>query len=345
MTHLQELRSRIEAWPRLKLGSYPTPLEPLPNLTKQLAGPQLWIKRDDAIGPGMGGNKARKLEFLMAEVVERGKEKVVTYGGLQSNHARMTAAACAQFGFEAHLFYFDRRPREFQGNLLLNQLLGARMHFIPFGGGNNGSLTIETSNRLVRILATFHVGPGAYFIPVGGHNVLGCLGYVNAALEILDQLTALHLTNRTVTVITAAGTGGTLAGLMAGFGLAGSHVKVLGIDIGKLWRAFPASIARLAGDLCTALGEPRKYQPAETPVIVNRYVGPGYARISDETTIAIEMLAQSEGIILDPVYTGKAFAGMIDLVREGRFASDEHVVFLHTGGYPALWAEDEVVAA
>ncbi|MGB3714756.1 MAG: D-cysteine desulfhydrase family protein [Candidatus Promineifilaceae bacterium] len=344
MTHIYELRSRLEAWPRLKLGSYPTPLEPLPNLTKQLAGPQLWIKRDDTVGPGLGGNKARKLEFLMAEVVEKGKEKVVTFGGLQSNHARMTAAACAPLGVEAHLFYFDPRPKDFRGNLLLNQLLGARMHFIPFGGGNDGSLTIESTNRLVRMLATFRLGPGAYFIPVGGHNVLGCLGYVNAALEIQEQLANLRLTNHPVTVITAAGTGGTLAGLMAGFGLVGNQVKVLGIDIGKLWRAFPASIARLASDLCSALGETHHYRPADTPVIENRYAGPGYARVSDETIIAIETMAQTEGIMLDPVYTGKAFAGLIDLIRDGRFREHEHVVFLHTGGYPALWADEETFA-
>lgn len=339
MTDIHELRSRLEAWPRLKYGSYPTPLEPLHNLTKQLAGPQLWIKRDDSIGPGMGGNKARKLEFLMAEALELGKKKVVTYGGLQSNHARMTAAACASLGIEAHIFYFDSRPHDFRGNLFLNQLFGAKMHFVPIGGGNDGSLTIETTNRLVKLLTILRVGPGAYFIPVGGHSVSGCLGYVNAALEIHDQLSQLSLPNGRITVVTAAGTGGTLAGLMAGFTLAGTRVKVLGIDIGKLWRAFPTSIARLAGNLCAALGEARQYRPEDTPIIENRYAEPGYARLSDETVQAIESLAQTEGIMLDPVYTGKAFAGVIDIIREGRFGKDEHVIFLHTGGYPALWAD------
>ncbi len=344
MTHIHELRSRLEAWPRFKYGSYPTPLEPLPNLTKQLAGPQLWIKRDDIIGPGMGGNKARKLEFLMAEAVEQGKDKVVTFGGLQSNHARMTAAACAPLGIEAHLFYFGPKPKDLRGNLLLNQLLGAKMHFVPFGGGNDGSLTIETTNRLVRMLATVRLGPGAYFIPVGGHSVLGCLGYVNAALEIHEQLSHLRLTNHPVTVVTAAGTGGTLAGLMAGFTLIGTRVKVLGIDIGKLWRAFPTAIARLAGDLCAALGETHQYRPEDTPVIENRYAGMGYARVSDDTLLAIKTVAQTEGIMLDPVYTGKAFAGVIDLIRKGRFGEDEHVVFLHTGGYPALWVDEDMFA-
>jgi L-cysteate sulfo-lyase len=337
---VQDLRSRLEAWPRLHFASYPTPLEPLPNLTRHLAGPQLWIKRDDGIGLGMGGNKARKLEYLIAEAVEKGKDKVVTYGGLQSNHARMTAAACAPFGIQAHLFYFHSKPEQFRGNLLLNQLLGAKMHFIPIGGGSDGAFTIEATNRLVRALAFILVGPGAYFIPVGGHTVSGCLGYVSAALELHEQIVDLQLIDRKITIVTAAGTGGTLAGLMAGLWLVGSQVKVMGIDIGKLWKSFPNSIARLAGDLVSALGESHHFRPEETPVIENEYVGQGYARASGEAIAAIKMMAQSEGIILDPVYTGKAFAGVIDLIRKGRFGPDEHIVFLHTGGYPALWADD-----
>jgi D-cysteine desulfhydrase family pyridoxal phosphate-dependent enzyme len=341
MTRIQDLRSRISSWPRIGYGSYPTPLEPLPNLTRKLEGPQLWIKRDDIIGPGLGGNKARKLEFLMAEAVELGREKVVTYGGLQSNHARMTAAACAHLGLEAHIFHFSSKPKVIRGNLLLNQLFGAITHYVPIGGGSGGSLTIETASRLVKMLSTIRVGPGAYFIPVGGHNVTGCLGYVLAALEIHEQVEELGMTDELVTVVTAAGTGGTLAGLMAGFKLVGSQANVLGIDIGKLWKSFPASIARLANDLCLALGKPGRFRPDKTPLIEDRYAGPGYARISAEVPDAMKLLAQMEGIVLDPVYTGKAFAGLIDMIASGRFTKDEHLIFLHTGGYPALWAYEE----
>lgn len=341
----QELRRRLDHLPRLSYGSYPTPLQPLENLSRQLDGPRLWIKRDDAIGPGLGGNKGRKLEFLIAEIVRRGKRKVITYGGLQSNHARMTAAACAQHDLEAHLFFFDRRPQALRGNLLLDHLLGARLHFIPFGGGGDGSMTLKMTNRLVRLLSFFLVGPGAYFIPVGGHNVTGCLGYVAAACELHEQVKAAGLPLDQTTVITAAGTGGTIAGLFAGLTLLESPLRVLGLDIGKLWKAFPASLARQAGDLCAELGAKRSFLPQEIPLIENAYAGPGYATFTAETGRAITTLAQTEGILLDPVYTGKAFAGLLDLVAQGQFAAGEHVIFLHTGGLPGLWAYEEKVEA
>jgi len=341
---IQDRRSELDRWPRLSIGNYPTPLEPLPRLSKQLGGPQLWIKRDDVIGPGLGGNKARKLEFLLAEAVEQGKRKVVTYGGLQSNHVRMTAAACAPLGIEAHIIHFAKKPEKIQGNELLNHILGAKIHYVPFGGGSEGSMTIETSSRLIKLLSTILVGPGAYFIPVGGHAMVGCLGYVAAAFEIHEQAFQLGMTNRPVTVVTAAGTGGTLAGLIAGLHLVDSPIELLGIDIGKLWKAFPKSIARLVGALCGSFGDHRQFQAGDIPIVENRYVGPKYGAITPETLSAIRLLAQSQGIILDPVYTGKAFAGMVDLVRSDHFGADEHVIFLHTGGYPALWAYEKTIA-
>ena len=340
-----ELRRRLARFPRLPYSHYPSPLQPLDNLTRQLAGPRMWIKRDDGIGPGLGGNKGRKLEFLMAEIVRRGKRKVITYGGLQSNHARMTAAACAQLGLQAHLFFFDRRPSALRGNLLLDRLFGARLHFIPFGGGGDGSMTLETTDLLVRLLSFFFVGPGAYFIPVGGHNVTGCLGYVGAACELHEQVAAAGLPPQRTTVVTAAGTGGTLAGLVAGFALLASPIRVLGLDIGKLWKAFPASVARLAGDLCAALGEERSFRPQDVPLVEGVYAGPGYGAFTAETGRAMATLAQMEGILLDPVYTGKAFAGLLDLVAQEKFAAGQHVIFLHTGGLPGLWAYGENVEA
>lgn len=341
----EELHRRLARYPRIPYGHYPTPLQPLDNLTRRLDGPRLWIKRDDGIGPGLGGNKGRKLAFLIAEIVRRGKRKVITYGGLQSNHARMTAAACARMGLEAHLFFFARRPATLRGNLLLDDLFGARLHFIPFGGGGDGSMTLETTNRLVRLVSFPFVGPGAYFIPVGGHNVTGCLGYVDAARELHQQVAAAGLPPDQTTVVTAAGTGGTLAGLIAGFTLLQSPLRVLGLDIGKLWKRFPASLARLAGALCAALGEERSFRPQTIPLIEGTYAGPGYATFTAETGRAITTLAQAEGIVLDPVYTGKAFAGLLDLVARGRFTAGQHVIFLHTGGLPGLWAYEEEVEA
>lgn len=335
--NIETLHERLSVFPRLPLATLPTPLEPLERLTAQLDGPQLWIKRDDVMGSAMGGNKTRNLEFLMAQAQQRRARKVVTFGGLQSNHARITAAVARALGMEPHLFFFERRPKEMTGNLLLDCLLGARLHFIPMGGG--GGMTLEVTNRLVRLLSWLMVGPGTYFIPVGGHTALGCLGYVVAAAEIHAQAQSQGLGN--VTVVTAAGTGGTLAGLLAGFALLDSPVRVLGIDVGKLWKGLPASIAHLTGEICSLLGEQRIFAPADVPLVENRYVGQAYGVPSPEGNAAIHRLAQTQGLILDPVYTGKAMAGLMDLVKRGQWGSDETVIFLHTGGTPGLFAFPE----
>jgi 1-aminocyclopropane-1-carboxylate deaminase/D-cysteine desulfhydrase-like pyridoxal-dependent ACC family enzyme len=275
----------------------------------------------------------------MAEILESGKRKVITFGGLQSNHARMTAAACAALGLEAHLFFLEKRPSILRGNLLLDDLLGAKMHFIPVDGGGDASFTIQMASRLVKLGSFFFVGPGAFFMPVGGHTVTGCLGYVDAALEIHRQVEAGELGEGRVTIVVPTGTGGTVAGLLAGFALLDSPVKVLGLDIGKLWKGFPASMARLATGVCALLGEPRQFGPEDVPLIEGKYAGPGYGVMTAETQTAIQLLAQQEGIILDPVYTGKGFAGLLDLIGEGYFGAEEVVIFLHTGGGPGLFRE------
>jgi D-cysteine desulfhydrase family pyridoxal phosphate-dependent enzyme len=328
------LQSQLDRLPRLPLAEYPTPLHLLPRLSHELNRP-IYIKRDDEIGPGLGGNKTRKLEYLLAEAQQRGARKIATFGGLQSNHARITAAAACRCGLEPHLFYFERRPPQMLGNLLLNELFGAKMHFIPFGGGGDASMTIETTIRLVRLIAWLRLGPH-YFIPVGGHTWRGCLGYVRAALELDEQAQAMGIEN--AHVIMAAGSGGTLAGTIAGLRLIGSSLQPLGIDVGRLWKSFPVSIARLASELCTRLNQPQPFAPDQVPLIENTYVGPRYAVPTDLCLAAIRRLAQSEGILLDPVYTGKAFAGLLDLVEQGQLDRDEPIVFLHTGGWPALFA-------
>lgn len=333
-----ELERRLAAFPRLRYAGLPTPLEELGRLSSQLGGPRLWIKRDDGFGPGLGGNKGRALEFFMADLLRKGQRKVVTFGSLQSNHARMTAAACAQAGVEAHLLFFARRPPYPEGNLLLDALFGAKMHFIPFGGGGDGSMTLETTNRLVRLVARLWVGRDAYFIPVGGHHVTGCLGYVAAAAEIQAQATTLGLPPARTTVVTAAGTGSTLAGMLAGFYLLRSPIRVLGLDVENLWKGFPASVARLAGALCSMLGEERQFRPEEIPLLGGPSPDHGDGRLAANFRSAIRLMAQSEGIVLDPVFTGKAFAGLLELIDRGEFGEEEHVIFLHTGGLPSLWA-------
>ncbi len=338
----EQLRQRIDSFPRLLYSTYPTPLHYLPRLTEHLGGPRLWLKRDDGIGPGLGGNKGRKLEFLMAEARQQGSDKVVTFGGLQSNHCRMTAAACASLGLKAHLFFFESRPAWLEGNLLLNELLGARMRFFPFGGGGSARMSLETSSKLVRLISALIVGPSSYFIPVGGHNVTGCLGYVLAALELQEQLEDAGLQPERTTLVVAAGSGGTLAGLLAGFRLLDSPIRLLAIDVGKLWKSFPESIARLATDLCARLGQPSQFAPDQVPIIENTYAEPGYAQFSARAGEAMRMMGSMEGVLLDPVYTGKAFAGLLDLVRldaDGAvFDREEDVIFLHSGGLPGTFA-------
>lgn len=325
--------------PRVPLGVFPTPLEPLPRLSATVGGPRLWVKRDDAVGPAMGGNKTRKLEFLFGQAQARRAQVVATFGGLQSNFARqMVAGACA-LGLEPHCFYFVPRPPVLAGNLLLAQLMGAKLHFIPFGGGEDGGLTIEQATRLVRLVAA--VTPGCFgrrmfFMPVGGHTAAGAFGYALAAQEIETQLSALGI--EMATIVLAAGSGGTLAGLMAGLQAAGSRHRLLGIDVGKLWRGFPVSIAALASDVSNLLGQRHRFEAREVPLLEGIYVGDGYARTTPASLLAIHQLAQLEGLLLDPVYTAKAMAGLLDLAHQGRWGRDEHVVFLHTGGTPALWA-------
>lgn len=325
---------RLERFPRIPLAETPTPLEHLPRLSAQL-GREVFIKRDDYLGPGLGGNKARKLEYLLADAGQRGTHKVVTFGGLQSNHARITVAAARKLGLEPHLFYFEKRPEQLTGNLLLNQLMDAHMHFIPQGAGSDGTLTLETTNRLVRFLAWLRLGRH-YFIPVGGYSWRGCLGYVRAAVEIESQARASGIEK--AHLVLAAGTGGTLAGLLAGLTLMDSSLSLLGIDIGKLWKGFPASLARLTGEICRQLGAKRVFKPGEIPLLEWIYAQPNYGVPSPGGQDAIRRLARTEGILLDPVYTGKAFGGMLDLIEKGELGTNEPIIFLHTGGLPALFA-------
>ena len=317
---------------RIPLSEYPTPFEHLPRLSTELGRP-VYVKRDDELGPALGGNKTRKLEYLLADAQSMRQHKVVTFGGLQSNHARLTAAAANRLGMQPHLFYFEKRPRELTGNLVINQLLGAKMHFIPFGGG--GGMTLEASIRLAHVVSIALVGRH-YFIPVGGHNWLGCLGYVRAALEIDDQVHALGLEK--AHLVLAAGSGGTLAGLMAGLTLCHSDIQLLGIDVGKLWKAFPVSIAALATEICTRLGEPHTFNSEQVPLIEEMYVGGKYGAPSAEGQSALKRLARAEGLLLDPVYTAKAFAGMLGEIQKGHLGKNDPVIFLHTGGLPALFA-------
>jgi 1-aminocyclopropane-1-carboxylate deaminase/D-cysteine desulfhydrase-like pyridoxal-dependent ACC family enzyme len=314
----------LEAFPRVELASFPTPLEPLPRLSERI-GRAIYVKRDDVAG----GNKIRSLEFLVAQAEHARATTLVTFGGLQSNHARLTAAVARERGLEAHLLYFERRPAALEGNPLVAENLGAHLHFVPFGRTERPTLTIEAANRLARLIAYALVGRH-WFIPVGGSSWLGCLGYVRAAAELSKQAQALGI--KRARVVVPVGTGGTLAGLLAGLSLFDSSLRVLGIDVGNLWRRFARSIARTATEVCRRLGSGRAFTPADVPLVERRYAGDGYARPSAEASAAAELLADLEGLPLDPVYTAKSFAGLLDLAARGELGGSEPIVFLHTGG-------------
>ncbi len=338
----EELAARLEEFPRRHFAYLPSNIEFLGNLTEILEGPRIFVKRDDQIGLGIGGNKTRKLEFLLGDALEQGKSKVVTFGGPQSNHARQTVAAARRVGLDPILFLFGEEPEEYTGNLLLDRLMGATIHFIPF---ESGAKRLEEAVRDMKseALSFPDVSPqDSYLIPVGGESPVGLLGYVNAALEIHRQMETMGI--ELSHVVVAAGTGGTVAGLTAGFRLLGSGVKVIGVDVGALWKEFEPSIASSATATARQIDSEIEIT-VEDFLLVSGFVGDGYAVPSKEGVEAIRLLARHEGIFLDPVYTGKGMAGLIGLVRKGFFDRSDNVLFIHTGGVPALFAKGKEVLA
>jgi L-cysteate sulfo-lyase len=317
---------------RIRLAHLPTPLEYLPRLTRALEGPEVWIKRDDCTGLSSGGNKTRKLEFLLAQARERDADVVLTQGATQSNHARQTAAAAAKLGLACHLLLEDRTGRTDRcytesGNVLLDHLHGACVEHCAPGPDMNG----ELEKIATRLRAE---GRRPYVIPGGGSNATGALGYVNAALELIGQANDLGL--KIDHVVHATGSAGTQAGMIVGLAGIRSGVPLLGIGVRAPRERQEKSVFELAcatADLCGIAGA-----IAREDVVANcDYVGAGYGISTRASIEAIEMLARLEGILLDPVYSGKAMAGLIDLTRKGRFNKGENVVLIHTGGSVGLF--------
>ncbi len=321
----------LSRFPRVRLGHFPTPLEPMDNLTEALGGPRLFIKRDDCTGLASGGNKTRKLEFLMADAVQQGADSVITVGAVQSNHARLTAAAAAKLGLKCEIV-LQRRvdiadpEYETNGNVFLDRLFGARLHYIA---GD------DDAERAVRELAeeAKRAGGKPYVIPAGGANPVGSLGYVNCAQELLQQATDMRID----WLVLATGSAGTHAGLLTGLAGAGSAIKVLGICVRRTKAHQEEKVHKLAAEVAELVGLEAAI-PRDSVIANSDYVGPGYGLPTPEMIEAVNLTAHREGILLDPVYTGKAMAGLIGLVRQGFFAKDDTVVFLHTGGSVALFA-------
>jgi L-cysteate sulfo-lyase len=328
----------LARFPRIRLGHLPTPLEPMENLSKHLGGPRLWIKRDDATGLSTGGNKTRKLEYLMADALAQhdgaGADTVITQGATQSNHARQTAAAAAKLGLACHILLEDRTGYEDaayarSGNVLLDLLHGATISRFP--GGTDMAAAMEA--RAAELRAEGH---RPYVIPGGGSNPVGALGYVNAALELVNQAAEMGL--RIDHLVHATGSSGTQAGLVAGLVALNAGIPVLGIGVRAPRPQQEANVLSLAQRTAAHLGLPEGTVRAEHVVANCDYVGQGYGIPTEGMVDAIRLLAEKEGILLDPVYSGKGMAGLIDLVRQGRFGKDENVVFLHTGGAVGLFA-------
>lgn len=322
----------IARFPRIRLGHLPTPLEPMENLSRALGGPRLWIKRDDCTGLSTGGNKTRKLEFLMAEALARKADIVITQGATQSNHARQTAAAAARLGMRCHILLEDRTGSTDasytgNGNVLLDHLHGAAVERRP--GGSD--MQAEMEAVAARLTDT---GQRPYVIPGGGSNPLGALGYVNAALELVNQSAERGL--RIDHLVHATGSAGTQAGLVVGLQALNSLIRLLGIGVRaprEKQEAMVHDLGRRTWELLGLRGELRR----EAVTANCDYVGGGYGVPTPGMVEAVTLLAQTEGLLLDPVYSGKGMAGLIDLVRKGRFKKDENVVFLHTGGSVALF--------
>ena len=321
----------LARFPRVRLGHMNTPLELLPRLTEALDGPEIWIKRDDCTGLSTGGNKTRKLEFLMAEAQANNADIVLTQGATQSNHARQTAAASAKLGIKCHILLEDRTGMNDisyrkNGNVLLNNLHGASMEHR--GTGLDMNAEMETVAEVFR-----KNGHQAYTIPGGGSNPTGALGYVNCAQEIITQSTEMGL--EIDHIVHATGSAGTQAGLITGLKALNAQIPLLGIGVRAPKDKQEENVYNLACLTAEKLG--CSGVVLKEDVVANcNYVGPGYGVPAKSTLEAIDIFARLEGILLDPVYSGKGAAGLIDLVRKEYFKRGERIVFIHTGGAIAL---------
>jgi D-cysteine desulfhydrase family pyridoxal phosphate-dependent enzyme len=314
--------------PRVTFAHLPTPVEPLPRLSATLGGQPLFVKRDDLTGLALGGNKTRKLEFLVAEAQAQGARTLITAGAAQSNHCRQTAAAAARYGFACTLVLSGDPPSEPpaapSGNLLLNELMGAALVW------TNRARRDQTLRETFD--SAWQAGKRPFLIPYGGSSPTGAAAYAFAVKELLDQGFQPDW------IVFASSSGGTQAGLAAGARLFGYQGQILGISVDEPEETLKERVAKLATQTVDLLGEQAQFSPGE--ILVNAaYLGGGYGVVGVPEREAIRLFAQNEGLLLDPVYTGRAAAGLIDLLRRRFFAPGQSVLFWHTGGTPALFAD------
>jgi len=331
---------RLFDFPRRRYTPAPTPLEPARRLSAHLGGPDIWFKRDDLLGLAGGGNKTRKLEFLVAEAIANGADTLVTVGAVQSNHCRLTAAAAAVEGLKCRLVLEERVPNSYRsgagGNNLLFHLLGVEsIDVVPAGTDLAARLAQEAQ-------AVADHGGKAYVLPGGGSNALGALGYAACAQELVNQCFDEGL--RADHIVCASGSAGTHAGLIAGLAGLGANLPVTGVSVRRPRGEQEGNVHKLASECASLLGLAAPVA-REAVTVEDGYVGPGYSLPTAEMAEAVRLTAALEGVLLDTVYTGKAMAGLIGLIRAGRFRRGEKLIFLHTGGAPSLSAFSDVLLA
>ncbi len=335
MLTVNELQRRVDRVPRAKVLNLPTPLDKMPRLTSALKGPQLWIKREDCTGLAFGGNKERKAEFSLGDAMSKKADVVITVGPLQSNHSRATAAAAAKLGLKVVLAITGEKPTSYDGNLLLNNLLGAEIRFLE-GKPSKLAKTSFMQKIAAELKRKGHV---PYVIPAGASYSPGVIAYVNAMLELLSQ--ARKNMFKVDGLVHAAGSGGTQAGLVLANKALGSEVTIVGVCVE------PHSREHLTKETVEIAGEAAELLDLDVvvksdDVMMNEdYAGKAYEELTPEALSAIRLAAQKEGIILDPIYTGRAMAGLIGLIEQGHFEKSDNVVFMHTGGTPALFPYKE----
>lgn len=318
----------LSEFPRTSLGFFPTPIIKLENLSKALGGAEVFMKRDDQTGLALGGNKTRKLEFILGDALAQGADTIITAGAIQSNHCRQTAAAAAKLGLECHLVLGGQEPEAPSGNLLLDNLLGCQIHW---AGENRKGEDIPALYESLK-----QAGKKPYVVPYGGSNEQGAIAFVAATQEMLEQAKAENFTH----IVFASSSGGTQAGLMIGKVLFEQDYQLVAINIDKGETdqvPFDQFTLELANRTAPLLGLDHQFTMEEVTLNDN-YLGDGYAVIGDLEREAISLLAKTEGIFVDPVYTGRAMGGLIDMVRSGEIGKNDKVLFWHTGGAPALFA-------
>ena len=321
---------KLKSLPRIELAQLPTPLQELSRLGQLLGGPKLLVKRDDQTGLALGGNKTRKLEFLIADALKKGADTVITTGAPQSNHCRQTAAAAAQVGRGCEVVLGGNEPEVPNGNVLLDLFCGANLHWTTRERRN------AKMDEVARQLLSLKHNP--YIIPVGGSNGLGALGYVQAMIELNDQLSKGRI--KVDTIVFATSSGGTQAGMVVGARISGFEGKILGISIDQRSSQEPSYQSELAA-IANEAAKPidSRYEFTEDDFTVNYdYLCLGYGVVGDLERESIRLTARTEGLLLDPVYSGRAMGGLVDLIKKGFFSLKDTVLFWHTGGAPALFA-------